>query len=60
MGYVFPGSDTRLLTAMTSHPARPFYRLGEVRVLDEIPRPAFLPYLREGFAILPARIPTRP
>jgi hypothetical protein len=56
MGYVFAGSDTRLLTAMTSDPARPFYRLGEVRMLEEIPRPAFLSFLRAGFATLPARI----
>lgn len=57
LGYVFAGSDTRLLTAMTSDPARPFYRLGEVRVLEEIPRPEFQEYLRAGFALLPAEAP---
>jgi hypothetical protein len=56
VGYVFAGSDTRLLTAMTTEPARPFYRLGQVRVLEEIPRPAFLEYLRAGFSTLPARV----
>jgi uncharacterized protein len=58
VGYVFAGSDTRLLTAMTSDPGRPFYRLGEVRVLEEIPRPAFLEYLQAGFDALSARVRT--
>lgn len=56
MGYVFAGSDTRLLTAMTTDPARPFYRLGEVRFLEEIPRLAFLEYLQAGFGAFSARI----
>lgn len=56
VGYVFAGSDTRLLASMTSDPARPFYRLGEVRVLEEVPRPEFLAYLAAGFARLPAKL----
>lgn len=55
LGYVFAGSDTRLLGAMTTDPTRPFYRLGTVRFLDEIPRPAFLAFLKKGFAKLPGR-----
>ncbi len=54
VGYVFAGSDTRLLTAMTADPSRPFYRLGTVRFLAEVPRPAFVGYLRRGFATLGA------
>jgi hypothetical protein len=56
VGYVFAGSDTRLLAAMTSDPARPFYRLGDVRVLQEIPSPEFIAFLAAGFARLPARV----
>ena len=37
-------------------PERPFYRLGSVRVLEEVPRPAFLAFLRDRFAGVPARI----
>ena len=56
VGYVFAGSDTRLLAAMTSDPARPFYRLGDVRVLQEIPSPEFIAFLAAGFARLPAKV----
>jgi hypothetical protein len=56
VGYVFAGSDTRLLAAMTSDPARPFYRLGEVRVLQEIPRPEFIAFLAAGFEALRAKV----
>ena len=56
VGYVFAGSDTRLLAAMTSDPARPFYRLGVVRVLGEIPRPEFLGFLAARFKEVPARL----
>lgn len=52
VGYVFAGSDTRFLTAMTTDAARPFYRLGSVRVLGPIPRAAFLEFLAAGFAPL--------
>jgi uncharacterized protein len=33
VGYVFAGSKTRMLTAMTMDAARPFYRLGTVRFI---------------------------
>jgi hypothetical protein len=52
VGYVFAGSDTRMLAAMTSDSSRPFYRLGNVRFLDSVPRPAFLGFLRRGFELL--------
>lgn len=56
VGYVFSGSATALLTRMTSDPARPFYRLGKVRVLGAIPRPAFSTFLRRGFAPLRVKV----
>lgn len=56
VGYVFAGSDSRLLIAMTTDPARPFYRLGEARMLEEVARPAFRAYLRTRFARLHGRI----
>ncbi len=52
VGYVFAGSDTRMLAAMTGDSSRPFYRLGSVRFLDVVPRPAFLAFLRRGFELL--------
>jgi hypothetical protein len=56
VGYVFAGSDTRMLAAMTSDPARPLYRLGSGRFLSLIPRPAFTSYMRERFAQLKAKV----
>ena len=56
VGYVFAGSDTRMLAAMTSDPARPLYRLGSVRFLDLVPRPAFTEYMRERFAALKPKV----
>lgn len=52
VGYVFAGSDSRLLHAMLNDAERPFYRLGTVRVLDAIPPAAFRAYLHKGFALL--------
>lgn len=49
VSYVFAGSDTRLLTAMTSDPNRPFYRLGARTFLGELPRADFLAFLEGGF-----------
>ena len=49
VGYVFAGSKTRLLTDMTSHHARPFYRMGSSLFLGPVPRTAFTPFLRRGF-----------
>ncbi|MGQ0813859.1 MAG: hypothetical protein ACT4O1_05280 [Gemmatimonadota bacterium] len=56
VGYVFAGSDTRFLTAVTTDAGRPFYRLGAVRVLGPVPRAAFLEFLRAGFSRLPVAI----
>lgn len=49
-GYVFAGSKTRMLTEMTTSPARPFYRLGELLFVSEIPREDFLLFLVASFA----------
>lgn len=49
-GYVFAGSKTRMLTEMTTSPARPFYRLGELLFVSEIPRGDFLLFLVASFA----------
>jgi hypothetical protein len=56
VGYVFAGSDTRFLTAMTMDAARPFYRLGAVRVLGPVPRKDFLEFLSASFATVSATI----
>ncbi|HEU4884835.1 MAG TPA: AAA family ATPase [Longimicrobium sp.] len=50
LGYIFAGSDTRLLTEMTSDPDRPFYRMGERIFLGALPRDEFLEFLENGFA----------
>lgn len=49
VGYVFAGSATRLLNEMTSHPNRPFYRLGARVFLDRIPPAEFVEFLEKGF-----------
>jgi hypothetical protein len=49
VGYVFAGSDTRLLADMTSAPNRPFYKLGLVRTLGPVPRDEFAQFLERGF-----------
>jgi hypothetical protein len=49
LSYVFAGSKTRLLTDMTTHHARPFYRMGSSLFLGPIARAAFAPFLTEGF-----------
>ena len=49
-GYVFAGSKTRLLTAMTLDAARPFYRLGSLRFIGPVPRADFLEFLRTKFS----------
>ncbi len=49
-GYVFAGSKTRLLTAMTLDAARPFYRLGSLRFIGSVPRADFLAFLRAKFS----------
>ena len=50
VGYVFAGSDTAMLTAMTSEHARPFYRLGSRMYLGPIPRDDFRGHIEGGFA----------
>lgn len=47
--YVFAGSDTRLLVAMTEDPNRPFYRLGTRVFVEEIPRDAFATHVVDTF-----------
>ncbi len=49
VGYVFAGSKTRMLTAMTLDPARPFYRLGAARFIGTVPRADFMQFLRDSF-----------
>jgi hypothetical protein len=44
LSYIFAGSKTRLLTDMTTHHARPFYRMGSSLFLGPIARAAFAPY----------------
>jgi uncharacterized protein len=49
VGYVFAGSKTRMLTAMTMDAARPFYRLGTVRFIGPVPKSDFVAFLRSKF-----------
>jgi uncharacterized protein len=49
VGYVFAGSKTRMLTAMTMDAARPFYRLGTVRFIGPVPAKDFEQFLTEKF-----------
>lgn len=48
-GYVFAGSKTRLLSAMTTDAARPFYRLGTSRFIGAVPRNDFIRFLQQKF-----------
>jgi uncharacterized protein len=48
-GYVFAGSKTKLLSAMTMDASRPFYRLGSVRFIGPVPRGDFERFLEEKF-----------
>ena len=49
VGYIFAGSQTRLLADLTSDPERPFWKLGERRFLGPIPRADFRTFLARGF-----------
>jgi hypothetical protein len=49
VGYVFAGSNTRLIADMTADPRRPFYKLGEVRFVGPLPRDDFAEFLERGF-----------
>lgn len=56
LAYVFAGSATMLLTAMTSDHNRPFYRLGSKLFLGPVPRTDFLQHLQRGFAAVGASL----
>ncbi len=47
--YIFAGSKTRLLTEMTTDASRPFYRLGTLLFIGEIPRSEFSRFLLDKF-----------
>lgn len=49
VGYVFAGSQTRLMTDMTMKHDRPLYRLGASRFIGPLPRDQFSSYLRSQF-----------
>jgi hypothetical protein len=56
VGYVFAGSNTRLLTAMTMNHDRPFYRLGTVMTVGAVPRHDFAEFItsslrKSGFRV---------
>ncbi|MGD0905274.1 MAG: ATP-binding protein [Terracidiphilus sp.] len=48
VGYVFAGSNTRLLTAMTMNHDRPFYRLGTVMTVGAVPRQDFAGFITKN------------
>ncbi|MDQ3635238.1 MAG: hypothetical protein M3405_12130 [Acidobacteriota bacterium] len=50
IGYIFAGSQTRMLTEMTTDPSRPFYRLGKMLFIGKLPRPEFSRFLRDKFS----------
>jgi uncharacterized protein len=56
-GYVFAGSKTRLLSAMTMDAARPFYRLGGLRFIGALPAAEFKEFLRSKFVQSGFRVP---
>lgn len=45
VGYVFAGSDTHMLTAMTMNADRPFYRLGKSHNVGPVPRKDFSEFI---------------
>ena len=47
--YIFAGSKTRMLTEMTTDASRPFYRLGTLLFIGELPRPEFSRFLVDKF-----------
>jgi AAA+ ATPase superfamily predicted ATPase len=47
--YIFAGSKTRMLTQLATDPSRPFYRLGELLFVGELPRPEFARFLIDNF-----------
>ncbi len=49
--YIFAGSKTRMLTEMTTDASRPFYRLGTLLFIGELPRPEFSRFLLDKFIL---------
>lgn len=49
VAYIFAGSATRLLTAMSTDPNRPFYRLGSLTYLGPVPEADFLAFLLRSY-----------
>ena len=47
--YIFAGSKTRMLTELTTDAGRPFYRLGMLLFIGELPRPEFARFLIDNF-----------
>lgn len=47
--YIFAGSKTRMLTEMTTDASRPFYRLGKLLFIGELPRTEFSRFLLDKF-----------
>lgn len=48
--YIFAGSKTKMLSEMTTDASRPFYRLGQLLFIGELPRPEFARFLADKFA----------
>lgn len=49
VGYIFAGSKTRMLMEMTTDATRPFYRLGMLIFVGELPRAEFRQFLLDNF-----------
>lgn len=49
--YIFAGSKTRMLTEMTTNPSRPFYRLGTLLFVGELPQTEFSRFLLDKFIL---------
>ena len=49
--YIFAGSKTRMLTEMTTDASRPFYRLGTLLFIGELPRSEFTRFLLDKFIL---------
>ena len=47
--YIFAGSKTRMLSELATDPSRPFYRLGELLFIGELPRTEFARFLIDNF-----------
>ena len=57
VGYVLAGSNTRLLSAMTSNADRPFYRLGTVATVGPVPREDFAAFITKNLRKSGFRVP---